>query len=68
MAQMGLLFVQKWRCILKRKVMREKATHRLWVAFVTRRADHLSISLLNPQQRLPRGEAGILLGRRQNAP
>ena len=48
--------------------MREKATHRLWVAFVTRRADHLSFLPINPQQRLPRGEAGILLGRRQNVP
>ena len=46
----------------------KKATHKILGCFFTCRADHLLFLPIDPQQHLLHGEAGILWGRRQNAP
>ena len=65
MAQMGLLFTEIE--IYPQTEWQEKSNP-LRVAFVTRRVDRPLFLPIDPQQRLPHGEADILLGRRQNAP
>ena len=62
---LGVLFI----CSVLRTGRDSKNQMGLFTAtLITYQPGCLWFLLINPQQRLPHGEAGILLGRRQNAP